>query len=966
MIGEKVQGAQSGEYAFADEMYRALFDQAADGIFISDMEGRYVEVNPRGCAMLGYTRQEILGMSLQELLAPADLAQDPPKLDEIKRGQVPLRQRTLRCKDGQWLPVEIKGQMLEGGYLLGIVRDISERAHLEEQQRILAAHTAALARASQAFSEVTTDYEHLMDTIVRTVVELMGDWSSIRLLSEDGEWLHPGTYHGVGAEAQSFSRRSLAEASYYVPQEPLLQNIVEKMETLFLPWVDMHQFAKIASEQHQSLLEALPLHSLIMAPLRVQGSVIGMLQIARYQPEQSPFTEDDKRLAQDLADRAALAIRNATLYRDMQAELKQRQEAERLLREEQTRFQQVVATSPGVIHTFKQGPNGTNSFPYASPRIKEIYGMDAETLKSDASNVLSLSPEEDQQQIRADIANALRTMSMWHTEFRVNHPEKGEIWVEGRSMPKREPDGSVLWHGFLTDITDRKRAEIARLQDEYRMQAVLENLAEGLVISDLEGNITYCNRAALEMHDFASMEECFKTQPEFRNIYEVSTLDGDVVPYEDWPMQRLYRGEEVHNLELRLRRLDIEWERIIRYGGSSVIDQSGKPVVFLTHLDITQRKQMEMRLRESESRFRRMANAAPAVLSITDTDNAVTFLSRSWYEFTGQTEAEALGVGWLDAVHPDDRERSLAALADAVEQRAPFAIDYRLRRHDGEYHWTIGAGRPFVAADGSWQGYVSSVIDIHARKLAEQQVHQLNSELEQRVEQRTAQLAAANKELEAFAYSVSHDLRAPLRAINGYARILLEDYHATLDADGQRLLNIVSRQAQHMGTLIDDLLTLSRLNRAEMNFSTIDMGALVPSLFSESTTPEERERTDFCVQDLPPSQGDPTLLRQVWLNLLTNAVKFSSKRERSIIQVGSTPAEGETIYWVRDNGAGFDMRYAHKLFGIFQRLHSEREFQGTGVGLAIVQRVVARHEGRVWAKGQVDQGATFYFALPNR
>jgi light-regulated signal transduction histidine kinase (bacteriophytochrome) len=237
-------------------------------------------------------------------------------------------------------------------------------------------------------------------------------------------------------------------------------------------------------------------------------------------------------------------------------------------------------------------------------------------------------------------------------------------------------------------------------------------------------------------------------------------------------------------------------------------------------------------------------------------------------------------------------------------------------------------------------------------------------ELEQRVYERTAQLEAANKELEAFAYSISHDLRAPLRAIDGFTRILEEDYEPFLDAEGQRVCAVIRRQTQRMGELIDNLLTFSRLSRVSIRISLIHMGALAQSVFYELTTPEERERIDFLVEPLPVAVGDPNLIRQVWTNLLANALKFSTKRERAIIEVSSRREGGEIIYSVRDNGAGFDMQYADKLFGVFQRLHNEREFAGTGVGLAIIQRVIHRHGGRIWAEGELDRGATFYFTLP--
>jgi signal transduction histidine kinase len=238
-----------------------------------------------------------------------------------------------------------------------------------------------------------------------------------------------------------------------------------------------------------------------------------------------------------------------------------------------------------------------------------------------------------------------------------------------------------------------------------------------------------------------------------------------------------------------------------------------------------------------------------------------------------------------------------------------------------------------------------------------------NRELERHILERTAQLEAANKELEAFTYSVSHDLRAPLRAIDGYTNILLEDYEPGLDEEGKRVCTTICSETQRMGQLIDDLLSFSHVSRADMQVAAINMEGMATSVYHELTTAESRGRIEFQVGKLPEAVGDATLIREVWMNLLSNAIKFSSKRERAEVEVGYRRDGEQVVYYVRDNGAGFDMRYADKLFTVFWRLHSGKEFEGTGVGLAIVQRLVHRHGGKVWAESQVDKGATFYFTI---
>ena len=245
-------------------------------------------------------------------------------------------------------------------------------------------------------------------------------------------------------------------------------------------------------------------------------------------------------------------------------------------------------------------------------------------------------------------------------------------------------------------------------------------------------------------------------------------------------------------------------------------------------------------------------------------------------------------------------------------------------------------------------------------------INRLNRELEQRVTMRTAQLEAANKELESFAYSVSHDLRVPLRAIDGFSRLVLAHYEDRLDDEGKRLLNVVRNNTKKMGQLIDDILAFSRAGRLEIKVAETDMEALAREAWEDIGHSIAGREVRSEIKPLPKVQGDAAMLRQVWVNLLGNAAKFTSPKAAAHIEVGSSAQDGENVFYVRDNGAGFDMQYVDKLFGMFQRLHGVDEFEGTGIGLAIVKRIVTRHGGRVWAEGKVNEGAVFYFSLPRQ
>ena len=319
---------------------------------------------------------------------------------------------------------------------------------------------------------------------------------------------------------------------------------------------------------------------------------------------------------------------------------------------------------------------------------------------------------------------------------------------------------------------------------------------------------------------------------------------------------------------------------------------------------------------------------------------------------------------FLDTIHPDDRDLVNRAYTESVASRTPYDIVHRLLMKDGRIKYVNERCETDYDAAGQPVRSMGTVHDITERKRAEDEIIELNRALEERVVQRTAQLETANQELEAFAYSVSHDLRAPLRAIEGFSHILEEDYGGQLDGEGLRLLGVVRSNVKRMACLIGDILDFSRMGRRELRAVAVDMNRLAHEVAEELQAATSGRVLRFEIADLPPAQGDRALLRQVLTNLMDNAVKFTQLRTEAVVEVGGATQAGENVYYVKDNGVGFDMRYADKLFGVFERLHAQEQFEGTGIGLAIVKRVVVRHGGRVWAQGAVGEGAAFSFALP--
>ena len=337
-------------------------------------------------------------------------------------------------------------------------------------------------------------------------------------------------------------------------------------------------------------------------------------------------------------------------------------------------------------------------------------------------------------------------------------------------------------------------------------------------------------------------------------------------------------------------------------------------------------------------------------------DGVFKTLNPAWEQVTGLSTTELTSKPYLDFVHEDDRVATIAEAAKVEGGKRVLSFRNRYRCKDGSYKWLDWTAVPVEEE----QLIYAVARDITGQQAADDAIHNLNAELRERVAERDR----TNQELEAFSYSVSHDLRAPLRAVNGFVRILLEEYGQELHAEARRYLDLVAANAQQMGRLIDDLLQFSRVGRQPLQKQHLDTTAVARQALQQLEPALEGRSVELTIGELPPATGDSTLLEQVFVNLIGNAIKYSKGRDPARIEVGWRSGEnGEIVYFVKDNGAGFDMQYAHKLFGVFQRLHRSEEYEGTGVGLALVRQIISKHGGRIWPEAAEGKGATFYFTL---
>ena len=533
------------------------------------------------------------------------------------------------------------------------------------------------------------------------------------------------------------------------------------------------------------------------------------------------------------------------------------------------------------------------------------------------------------------------------------------IPVELRTYLLRDDMGnpSGMW-AIVRDITERQLATEALYESEQKFRSLIGNIKIGVVLHGPDTGIIFSNPMASELLGLTSDQMQGKTaiDPAWCFIRE----DGTRAPVDEYPVNRALTSDKVlSDLILGIMRPDRSSLTWVQCSSHAIYKPDGQlQQVVVTFFDITGRIAAEEALRLKN----RVFDASIAANSISDLNGVLTEVNDTFLRVWGYPSRETvIGKSLVQFINNSD---DAFAIVTALNETGQWEGDYEAKRMDGAVFIAHGLATIVKDKNNKVIGYQAAVIDITDRKHAEEEIKKLNETLEQRVIQRTGQLEAANQELEAFTYSVSHDLRAPLRHIGGYVDLLAKRYHGSLPEQGLHYLDTIVDSANQMGTLIDDLLKFSRTSRQEMNETDVDMGSLMEEVLEKLKGDYAGRNIEWIIAELPHVMADQQLMHLVWMNLLSNAIKFTRARKTARIEIGFTREKAEVVFIVRDNGAGFDMQYAQKLFGVFQRLHASEEFEGTGIGLANVKRIIVRHGGRTWADAKPDKGATFYFSLP--
>jgi PAS domain S-box-containing protein len=812
-----------------------------------------------------------------------------------------------------------------------------------EPYRRLEARLRAQSDATRAFAEATSDLKRLLDVVAERLGDLVGDLCVIRQVSEDGHWLEStgAIYHRDPALLAA--TREVMGAGRQRVGEGISGRVALSGQPLLTPRITPAEFAASSEPKYRPILERLAVTSSMTLPLRCAGKVVGIANIMRG-ASNIPYDAEDVSFVQGLADHAALAIGNARLYAAEQAARSAAEQAIRARRDSEARFARL--SESGIVGIVVGDYNG--QIVEANDAVLAMLGYSREEILSGDVVWRDLTPPE----FGEIDARAIRQLD----ETGVGDlREKAYLRKDGSRVPVLI--GSAKLQGqeklvisFVLDLTERNatQALIAQMREDRaadaKFKGLLESAPDAMVILGTDGRIVLVNDQVQAHFGYRRAELI----GQFIEIL-VPERFRDAHPGH---RQDYFRRAGVRpmgaGLELYGRRKD-GTEFPIEVSLSPLETEDGV-LVSSAIRNISERKRAEQQ----------RANLAAIVESSDDAIISKTLgaIVTSWNggaeRLFGYSAAEMIGQS-ISQIVPHECQEQLALSLSGVTSGVVQRFDTIRRRKDGREVDVSVTLSPVRDAAGQINGIAKVAQDISERKRAERALAQAKEAAE-----------AASRELEAFSYSVAHDLRAPLRGMNGFAQLLLDAYGEKFDAEGQDWLQEIVFNAKKMAGLIDALLSLSRVTRSEIRPESCDLSGTVRRLASELSASEPKRAVEWLIQEQLRAALDPNLAHSLLQNLLGNAWKFTAKVDLARIEFGVAARGGARAFYVRDNGAGFDMAFASKLFAPFQRLHSTNEFPGTGIGLATVQRIVRRHGGRVWAEGAVNAGASFFFSLPNQ
>ena len=667
---------------------------------------------------------------------------------------------------------------------------------------------------------------------------------------------------------------------------------------------------------------------------------------------------------------AALSLRRADLKRRASEEaLHASNEGFRLLVEGVSDYAILTLDLKGCVVSWNPGAERIHGY-----RASEIVGQHFSCFSTPEDSA-SHSPE-------MQLKRALEEGAYEEEGWRVRK-DGSRFWANVDITALRDAQGRVRGFGKITrDVTERKRTEDAQREIDQRLRTITDHLTEGLVISSTEGQMLHWNKAACAMFGFSNEEEWLRKLPVFAEIFELTTLAGDVLKIEEWPLSRVLAGERLHNFDVYIRRIDIgSPTRILSFTGAIVQDVGGKSAAFLSFSDITQRSQSEQALRASEQRYRFMSESMPQIIWTAKPDGNFDFYNQRWYDYTGMTFEQTKDWGWERVLHPDDLQNCIDRWTSAFTTGGEYVVEYRFKRAaDGTYRWHLGRASPLRNEAGDIIQWVGTCTDIDDQKRAEQNLLQAHATLEQRVRERTAELGVAkghaefaNKSKSEFLANMSHEIRTPLNAVIGLGYLLEQ---TTLSEDQRQFVTKIQFAGQTLLGVINNVLDLSKIEAGEMSLEdeAFDLPEQVRDLSDMLSPQAVAKGIELLVRfaaDVPRIVGgDASRLRQIFINLISNSIKFTEAGNVTL-EVMCAEQSSERIRLrceVKDTGIGIEPAALRRLFMPFTQADTSttRRFGGTGLGLSISRRFVELMGGEIGVTSTVAVGSTFWFEIPLR
>ncbi len=943
--------------------FRSVTQSAIDAIISADKDGNIIFWNEGAQRIFGYTEKEVLGKPLTMLMPQRYRQAHQEGMERVSStGETRVIGHTLELhglrKDGDEFPLDLSlstWETSEGPFYSGIIRDATERK-----------------KAEQALRSSEERYRTLLESIPQ------------RIFFKDRNSVFVSMNAPFAQDAGMSVKELVGKTDYDIhPTELAEKYRADDRRVMATRQAEILEEINVVGDRDRSV-------EVVKAPvISDDGEVMGVLGMFTDITERKRIEKEIKTLNKSLESRVAERTKQLqTTNQALEEEITERKQVEVALRESEVRFRSVFENAHDAIVIM--GDEGLCLD--ANSAACELSGFPREQLLG-IPYMRFFAPD------RLEEAQELWRLFLQQGEL------QGEIQVVRPDGETRDVEFSCKanflpgYHlAIVYDVTGRKRAENELRKSRDQLDVILKNVANGITLLDPGGNFIFANDAAAKIMGFPSAQALVQTPgAEIMSKFDILDESRQALPVDMLPGRRALKGEESPEMLICWRVKATGDERWSIVKGTAVFGDKGQiQFVINLFLDVTERKLIEETVHVRAQQQALVADFGQRALAGTDLstlmDEACVLLARALnadlakvLELLPDRDVLLLrsGVGWnegfvghaLVSTGPESQAGYILrskgpVIVEDLRTETRFRGTPVLHKHNAISGVSVmipGKDNPFgVLSVHTKSKRIFTEYDIHflqaianvlamatERKRVEEEIITLNFDLQN-----------ANKELEAFSYSVSHDLHAPLRAIAGFSDALIEEYASVVDAQGRHYLDRIRSNAERGGELIDDLLALSRLGRKPMQKANIDMKELALSVFEELQLDTPDHVPQLNMEALPPASGDRSLMREVFINLLSNAIKFTKGKELALIEVGGREEGNEVIYYVKDNGAGFDMRFVGKLFGVFQRLHTTEEFEGTGVGLAIVQRIVYRHGGRVWAEGKVGEGATFYFALP--